>query len=158
MLQLGKQFVPHLLVVPQGAAVSFRNQDAVFHNVFSLSNPNDFDLGLYRGGVARTQTFSRPGPVQLLCNIHAAMNAFLYVADTPWYAVADAAGRFTVKAVPPGAYKIEVWHEAATQSGETRANVAPGMGPLALSVGGDKRAPAFPPDKYGKPRQVQLGY
>ena len=36
--------------------------------------------------------------------------------------------------------------------------VTAGMAELALNVDGDRRAPAFVPDKAGKQRQPQLGY
>ena len=158
VLQRGKQFVPHVIAVPVGATVSFKNEDRIYHDVFSLSRPNDFDLGLYMSGLARTKTFPHPGAAQLFCDIHAAMNAWIYVCDSPWYAVADAAGRFTVRHVPLGDYKVEVWDEHSTKTTNGTARVIAGMSALAFTVGGDRRPPAFPPDKYGHQRQVQLGF
>lgn len=158
VVQKDKRFMPHVLAVPLGATVEFRNDDDFFHNVFSISKPNDFDLGLYKSGAQREQVFSTPGPVHLLCNIHSAMNGWLYVSDSPWFAQADAQGRFTVKAVPPGAWEVEVWHEWSTQPVKQVVTVSSGMAPLSLAVAGDRRPPAFVPDKSGKPRQPQLGY
>jgi hypothetical protein len=157
-VQKDKRFVPHVLAVPLGATVEFRNDDDLFHNVFSLSRPNDFDLGLYKGGLAREQVFSTPGPVQLLCNIHASMNGWVYVVDSPYYAQADASGRFTVKNVPEGVWKAEVWHEWSTRTVTRELKVGPGAPELAFAVEGDRQPPAFVPDKSGKPRQPQLGY
>ncbi len=157
--QKDKRFVPHVLAVPLGATVEFRNDDDFFHNVFSITKPNDFDLGLYKAGDdKREQVFASPGPVHLLCNIHSSMNGWLYVSDSPYFSQADATGRFTVKGVPPGKYEAEVWHEWATASTKQKVTVAAGMADLALTVDGDKRAPAFVPDKSGKARQPQLGY
>lgn len=158
VVQKDKRFMPHVLAVPVGATVEFRNDDELFHNVFSLSKPNDFDLGLYKSGAQREQVFGTPGPVQLLCNIHASMNGWLYVSDSPWFAQADASGRFTVKNVPPGQYELEVWHEWSTQAVKQPLKVSGAMSELSLVVGGDRRAPAFVPDKAGKQRQPQLGY
>lgn len=158
VVQKDKRFVPHVLAVPLGATVEFRNDDELFHNVFSLSKPNDFDLGLYKNGAQREQLFNTPGPVHLLCNIHAAMNGWLYVSDSPWYAQADANGRFSVKNVPPGQYEAEVWHEWSSAAVKSAVKVASGMTELAFTVDGDRRAPAFVPDKAGKQRQPQLGY
>jgi len=156
--QTGKTFVPHVLAVPLGASVAFRNDDPIFHDVFPVTAPNDFDLGLYKSGLSRSQTFSHAGPVQLFCNIHAQMNAWVVVVDSPWYAIADANGKFRIRNVPPGDYKVEVWHEASTHDTSASATVASGMSPIALTVGSDRRPLAYPPDKYGKPRQGQLGY
>jgi plastocyanin len=158
IVQKDKRYLPHVLAIPLGATVEFRNDDDIFHNVFSLSKPNDFDLGLYKSGVAREQIFASPGPVQLLCNIHSSMQAWVYVSDTPWFGQADAQGRFSVRGVPPGAYTLEVWHEWSTKGARRAVTVAAGMAEVAVQVDGDRRAPVFVPDKSGKPRQPQLGY
>lgn len=155
--QKDKRFEPRVLAVTVGTPVDFRNDDPLFHNVFSLSRPNDFDLGLYKGGTSKTETFETPGPVQLLCNIHSSMVGYVYVVDTPWFAQADGSGRFSIKGVPPGEYAVNVWHEAASKVAQTKAKLD-GAAPLSLSVDGDRGAPAFVPDKSGKPRQPQLGY
>ena len=157
--QRNKTFMPRVLAVTVGTKVSFRNEDAIFHNIFSLSKPNDFDTGLYKQGATYRQTFKRAGVVQILCNIHSSMLGFIYVVDSPYYAQADGSGAFTIKAVPPGDYTISVWHEAASKPTEQRLSVgANGARGVALQVGGDKRAPQFVPDKSGKPRQSHLGY
>lgn len=158
IIQKDKRFIPHVLAIPVGATVEFRNDDDLFHNVFSLSKPNDFDLGLYKSGAQREQVFSTPGPVQLLCNIHASMNGWLYVSDSPWFAQADGNGRWSVKNVPAGSYELEVWHEWSTQVVKLPVKVTPNLGELAVAVDGEKRPPAFVPDKAGKQRQPQLGY
>lgn len=158
IVQKDKRFVPHVLAVPVGATVEFRNEDDLFHNVFSLSKPNDFDLGLYKSGAQREQVFATPGPVNLLCNIHASMGGWLYVSDSPWFAQANAEGKFTVKNVPPGNYEVEVWHEWSSATVKQPLKVASAVNDLTLNVEGDRRAPAFVPDKAGKQRQPQLGY
>jgi len=157
--QRGKMFVPHVLVVPVGTRVAFRNDDPIFHNIFSLSKPNEFDTGLYKQGATYTETFRHPGAVQLLCNIHASMFGFVVVVDSPYYAESDASGAFNMKGVPPGEYELQVWHEAAAKPTVEHLTVgAGGVRGLALRVAGDKRAPQFVPDKSGKPRQAHLGY
>ena len=157
--QRNKSFVPRVLVVPVGSKVVFRNEDVIFHNVFSLSKPNEFDTGLYKQGATYTQTFKHPGVVQLLCNIHASMLGFVYVVDSPYYAQADGAGSFIIKGVPPGDYEIETWHENASQPTRQHLSVPPGgVRGVSLRIGGDKRPPQFLPDKSGKPRQSHLGY
>jgi plastocyanin len=157
--QVNKTFVPRVLAVPVGTKVEFRNEDAIFHNVFSLSRPNDFDTGLYKQGASYVQQFRKAGPVQLLCNIHASMIGYVYVVDTPYYAQADATGAFTIRGVPPGEYDLAVWHEGASKDFRQKVTVgAEGLRGLAIRIGGDRRLPAYVPDKSGKPRQSQLGY
>jgi plastocyanin len=157
--QRNKSFIPHVLAVPVGSKVDFRNEDAIFHNVFSLSKPNDFDTGLYRQGASYSQVFKKAGPVQLLCNIHSSMLGYVYVVDTPYYTQADGSGAFTIKGVPPGEYELTIWHEGASKELHQRLTVgADGVRGLEIKVAGDRRAPTFLPDKSGKPRQTQLGY
>ena len=156
--QKDKRFQPRILVVTVGTEVEFRNEDPLFHNVFSLTKPNDFDLGLYRSGASKNQKFEAPGAVQLLCNIHSSMIGWVYVVDTPWFGQADASGKFTIKGVPPGEYKLFVWHEYASKLAERRVRVTDGSESIAVAIDADRGAPAFVPDKSGKPRQMQLGY
>jgi plastocyanin len=157
--QRNKLFIPRVLAIPVGSKVNFRNEDDIFHNVFSLSRPNDFDTGLYRQGASYSQTFRKAGVVQILCNIHASMIAYVFVVDTPYYTQADAGGTFTIKNVPPGEYELETWHEASMKSSKQKVTVgADGVRGLAVKVSGDKAAPMFIPDKSGKPRQAHLGY
>jgi len=121
--QRNKSFVPRVLAVPVGSKVDFRNEDTIFHNVFSLSKPNEFDTGLYKQGGSYTQVFKKAGPVQLLCNIHSTMIGYVYVVDSPYFAQADAGGAFSIRNVPPGEYDIEVWHEASSKEARQRLTV-----------------------------------
>jgi hypothetical protein len=157
LLQKGKKFVPHVLAVTAGSTVDFRNEDEIFHDVFSLSPAAAFDTGLHKGGSRTPVKFERAGVIELLCNIHATMLGYVVVVDTPWYAVSDGNGAFQVPNVPPGEYEVTVWHESANEP-LTRKVMLPEALPLAFTVAADRRADPFPPDKYGKPRQQQLGY
>jgi plastocyanin len=74
-----KEFAPHVLVVPVGSTVTFSNYDPFNHNVFSLSEENPFDLGLYGRGEVRSVRFEKPGLVRVYCNVHAQMNSLILV-------------------------------------------------------------------------------
>jgi plastocyanin len=157
--QRDKTFIPRVLAVPVGTSVEFRNEDDIFHNVFSLSRPNDFDTGLYRQGTSYSQTFRKPGLVQILCNIHASMIAYVYVVDSPYYAQAEANGMFRIKNVPVGEYDLETWNEASLRPSKQHVTVGPdGVRSLNVKVAGDKVPLTSVPDKSGKPRQAHLGY
>lgn len=108
-----KQFVPHVVVVAAGSAVSFPNHDPFSHNVFSPSEPEPFDLGLYPRGESRTVRPTRAGVVRVFCNVHAKMSAFIVVRDNPFFARVDASGSFRIADVPPGQYTLVAWHERA---------------------------------------------
>jgi plastocyanin len=114
MEQKDKRFVPHILVVQVGAGVSFPNLDPIFHSAFSNFSGQVFDLGLYAPGTSRLTTFDRPGIVRVFCNIHPTMSAVIVVLKHPWFTVSNGEGAFSVAGVPPGRYRLHVFHERAT--------------------------------------------
>jgi plastocyanin len=108
--QKNKTFQPHMLVAPVGATVAFPNDDQIFHNVFSMSGPQPFDLGLYRGGTTRERQFTRPGTYRVFCNIHPHMTALVVVVPTPYTTSAGPDGRFVLE-LPPGRYRLTALSE-----------------------------------------------
>ncbi|HEY0715656.1 MAG TPA: hypothetical protein VGF45_23440 [Polyangia bacterium] len=157
--QRDKIFIPRVVAVPVGSTVDFRNDDPYYHNVFSLSAPQKFDTGLYASGLSYTQTFDRPGPVELLCNIHSSMIGYVVAVDTPYYTQPRGNGTFVIRQVPPGRYELSAWHEASIeilrQTIQVRESGASGV---MVKVPNDRAPSVVVPDKYGKPRQPQLGY
>ena len=109
--QRDKRFQPAMLVVPVGSTIEFPNEDPFFHNVFSMYNGKRFDLGLYEAGTSRNVTATRPGICYVFCNIHPDMSSVIVVVDTPYYAVSDRNGRFTIPRMPAGRYLLSAWHE-----------------------------------------------
>jgi plastocyanin len=109
--QHNARFDPEFLVVNAGQGVAMPNDDTIFHNVFSFSRPNDFDLGVYPAGESRTVTFDHPGLVKIYCSIHESMSAAVLVAPSPWFATASPAGEYRIADVPPGHYRLTVWNE-----------------------------------------------
>jgi plastocyanin len=107
--QKGLAFLPHVSVVPLGSKVRFLNSDKEPHNVYSPEGR--YNLGVWGPGDAREHTFEQAGAYSQLCNLHPDMLAYVVVVDTPYFAVTDATGAFVVRGVPPGKYKLGVWHE-----------------------------------------------
>lgn len=107
--QRNVQFAPELTIIPKGTTVDFPNDDRVFHNVFSVSEPARFDLGLYKSGESKSVQFNRAGVVDVYCNIHPQMVAKIKVLDTPYYAVVGSSGSFLIPNVPPGTYPVVGW-------------------------------------------------
>lgn len=150
-----KEFSPHVLVVPVGSTVAFPNHDPFNHNVFSLSEENPFDLGLYGRGEIRSVRFARPGIVRVFCNVHAQMSAIVVVRDNPYYAQPSSDGSFSLPSVPPGEYALHLWHERAPEVTRQLAVPAEGIGALALEL--DARGYQFTPhlNKHGQPYPQQ---
>lgn len=104
-------FVPHVLTVVKGTTVVFRNSDDVGHNVFSASPAKRFNLGTYGKGVDKRLVLDKPGVIELLCNVHPEMSAFIVVTDSAHAALVAADGRFELTGVPEGTYTLVAWHE-----------------------------------------------
>jgi plastocyanin len=114
--QKNKTFQPRVLGIPVGSTVDFPNNDLIFHNVFSLSPPQPFDLGLYRAGESRTRTFTAAGIYRVFCNIHPQMrqmSAVVVVAPTAFTTVVAPDGRFTLD-LPAGRYRVTAVSERAS--------------------------------------------
>ena len=106
-----KVYAPHVVVVPVGSTVRFPNHDPFNHNVFSVSEPNAFDLGLYGRGETKSRTFTQPGLVRVYCNVHPRMVAYVHVMANRYYTQPGADGSFAIDNVPAGRYRVHVWHE-----------------------------------------------
>jgi plastocyanin len=126
MDQRDQTFVPHVLAITVGTIVDFPNSDLTFHNVFSLSKTKAFDLGRYSRGKSKSVRFDRPGVVQVFCDIHSHMSAYILVFAHRYFAVTDQAGSFSIAGVPPGGYTLVVWHEGDAR--ETRTVAIPESG------------------------------
>jgi len=126
MDQRNETFLPHVLAVDQGTIVDFPNNDTTYHNVFSISKAARFDLGRYARGKSKSVRFDNPGVVRIFCDIHSHMSAFVLVFSHPYYAKAEADGRYRIDNVPPGTYTVSAWHEGDTR--ETKSVTVPPQG------------------------------
>src|SRR5687767_1822052 len=73
IIQRGKRFLPPLVAITAGQSVGFPNSDPFLHNVFSPTPLRPFDLGSFPEGETRERPFSRPGIIEVFCNIHPEM-------------------------------------------------------------------------------------
>ena len=126
MDQRNETFLPHVLTIDAGTLVDFPNNDATYHNVFSISKTNKFDLGRYARGKSKSVRFAQPGVVRIFCDIHSHMSAFVLVFTHPYYAKAEVDGRYRIDNVPPGTYTVSAWHEGDTR--ETKTVTVPPQG------------------------------
>jgi plastocyanin len=125
MDQRNLEFIPHILPVLVGSIVHFPNNDKVDHNIFSMSRTKTFNLGSYKPGESKTVMFDKPGIVELRCDVHAEMAAYILVLENPFFALTDEKGRFQipdsnylkqtglegVEDLPAGTYSLKTWHE-----------------------------------------------
>jgi plastocyanin len=143
MAQKDIQFDPFVLIVPVGADVAFPNLDKVRHHVYSFSPAKTFELKLYGQEETRVVHFDKPGVVQVGCNIHDSMIAFIVVVETPHAAKTDAQGLATLRDVPVGAQTLSVWRPYLHAPGNMlRQSVQiPKQGAARAAVVADVRAP-----------------
>jgi plastocyanin len=104
-------FRPHVLPVVAGSTVEWPNHDDIYHNVFSMSESNPFDLGLYKDPVVKSTKFENAGRVDVFCSIHSKMNCVILVLQNPFYSAADKNGKYRIENVPAGTYRLKAWHE-----------------------------------------------
>ncbi len=154
LMQKNKTFIPSVLAIPAGSTVNFPNEDPIFHNVFSLSPPAPFDLGLYRSGASKSRVFKQPSTYRVFCNIHSQMTAVILVLSTSYITQADSSGHYQIK-VPPGKYRVTAWSERSKpNSVEVTVGSAPVTAPdIALDESQYVAEPHL--NKYGKPYSTE---
>jgi plastocyanin len=131
--QVKMVFIPHVLPVLVGTSVKFLNSDAVLHNVYTPSKAGDrFNLGSWPKGQTKAYTFTKPGEVRLLCNVHPEMEAWVIVLANPYFAKTVPDGSYSIPNVPAGKYTLKVWHEKAKFA--PREIVAPATGDVTSNI------------------------
>ena len=113
-------FVSHVTAVMAGERARVKNSDAILHNTHGfLGKPTVFNLALPNRDqmIDITRRLTRPGVVRVVCDAHPHMSAWMIVHDSPYYAVTDERGAFRIDAIPPGTYKITMWHEGFRPKG-----------------------------------------
>ena len=111
MDQNGCVFIPRIVIVPAGGTVDFLNSDRLLHNIRATPKLN--------ASFNRTQpksrtipiTFDKPEIIRINCELHSWMAGWVVVAAHPFYAITGADGQFSFDNLPPGQYKLQVWHE-----------------------------------------------
>ena len=131
MRQRSLRFEPSVLAIPVGTTVSFPNLDPVFHNVFSYSKARRFDLGRYGQGKSKSVTFEEPGLVEVFCDVHASMQAFILIVDSDYVTQPGSDGYFVIDGVPEGKQTLVVWHP---EYGEQEFTVVVGEEPVNFDL------------------------
>jgi len=118
--QQGCRFVPHVQVAALGSTLEILNSDAVLHGVHGwLGRSTRFNIPMPAKAARASAKLDRVGVIQVRCDVHGWMRAYLVVADGP-AAVSGPDGAFTLRDVPPGRYVLTAWHE---RLGEKTAQV-----------------------------------
>ncbi|MEA1675555.1 hypothetical protein [Nitrospirillum sp. BR 11163] len=106
--QIDEAFMPYVMVVPKGGAVTFRNSDLTRHHVYSYSEAAKFEFVLSPGQIGQRK-FDQAGVVALGCNIHDHMIAHLYVTAAPFAAVTGRDGTAKLSGLPAAGVTVAAW-------------------------------------------------
>ncbi len=106
-------FVPHVGVGFVGNNFTTKNEDPMFHNIHTyIGGKTVYNIGLPNQGAVVSKPLRKAGLMEITCDAHPWMHAYVYVFDHPYAAVSNEKGAFEMKEIPPGVYNIEAWHEA----------------------------------------------
>jgi len=110
--QKGCDYVPHVLAFPAGSTVKIVNSDGILHNIhtYSTANPS-FNMAQPKFKKVIEQKVEKPEVIKVTCDAHSWMHGWWVATDTPYFAVTDDKGNYTIKDVPAGDYTVEVWQE-----------------------------------------------
>jgi len=111
--QKGCIFLPRVVGVQVDQPLKFLNSDTLAHNVHGFAQtakPWNVSLGVK--GMTRTIKADKPETViEVKCDVHPWMRAYVGVFSHPYFAVSGTDGSFTFRNLPPGEYTLEAWHE-----------------------------------------------
>jgi len=108
--QRDKEFIPLVSAVQVGTSIRFPNNDKIRHHVYSFSKSKSFEIPLYKDVDPTPVMFDKAGVVPLGCNIHDWMNAYVFVSETPYFALTDKNGNAQIKNLPSGKYQAKLYH------------------------------------------------
>ena len=154
-----KIYAPRVVVAPVGSTAQFPNHDPFKHNVFSVSEPNNFDLGLFGRNESRSQTFAGAGLVRIYCNVHPRMVAYVVLVSNRYYTQPGDDGTFTITGVPPGRYTLHAWHERVPTMMTQQVTVPAGAQaqPVAIELDARKYRWQQHKNKFGKTYPTNAG-
>ena len=107
--QVDKEFKPMVSVAPAGSTVQFPNSDNIQHQIYSFSKTKKFDLPLFSKNESKKVVFSTAGIVNMGCNIHDWMLAYLYVYESRFLQKSSTAGIASFSNLPAGSYALRIW-------------------------------------------------
>jgi plastocyanin len=107
------RFAPHVVAASVGQFLLFKNSDPILHtaHAFFQGDQPQFNVGLYPGRVSRKPLLNA-GIVKIQCEVHPWMSAYVVVTEHPYHAVTDIYGEYQIRDVPPGVYRLKLWHES----------------------------------------------
>jgi hypothetical protein len=122
---------PRVQAAIVGSTVNVFNDDRIIHRlVFTRAGTKDTlsVMPFFNDGqiVASEKLAKKAGIVSVTCSMHPWTHAYIAVFDHPYYAVTEKSGKYSIDSLPPGSYKLMVWHEGMSTPIEKKFTVAAG--------------------------------
>ena len=137
--QKGCRFEPHVMVLPVGTTVQFKNSDAATHNVHTFPKKNKAENKNVAGGGTFEQKLDQVETFQVKCDIHPWMKQHMVVTDAAYHAISDAKGNFEIKGLPAGDYTLSWWHEELGKGKTEKVTVKAGEATKLTHKVGEKK-------------------
>jgi len=101
--QKGCDYTPHVLAFPAGSTVDIINSDGILHNIHTYSTKNPaFNMAQPKFKKVIQRKIDQPEVFKVSCDAHGWMHAWWFATDTPYFAVTDDNGNYSIAGVPPG--------------------------------------------------------
>jgi plastocyanin len=106
------QYQPHIVFIPIGKPLSILNNDGILHSVRTQSEKNPpFHKAQSKFKKEMQETFVYPEIVKVTCDVHGWMEGWIVIQDHPYFTQTDTSGKFLLSDIPPGTYRLRLWHE-----------------------------------------------
>ncbi|MGL6074193.1 MAG: hypothetical protein ACRC8S_08530 [Fimbriiglobus sp.] len=112
------QFEPRILAVRVGDGLEVKNTSKIAHNI-NYSGENPFNVNI-PAGMAHKMAIpfvAQNAPAPFACNVHRWMGGKIRVFDHPYFAITDKDGKFEIKDLPAGKWRVVYWHENGLHQG-----------------------------------------
>ena len=140
MDQMACRYEPHVVLIPEGSTIKYLNSDKVSHNVHTYAGRNDSLNKTIAPGSNENQSLKKADKIEVKCDIHPWMNAWMFVTGEPYTTISDADGSFSVEGIPAGEHKVEIWHEKlGKQKAKITVKEDGTSEPLELKMGAEKK-------------------
>lgn len=131
------RFVPRTNATVVGSTLEILNSDPILHNthirIDNRLGPTVINVVQPAGTDVIRKSLRTAGFLDIRCDAHTFMRASIHVFEHPYFTVTDGTGRFEMAQVPPGTYRLRMWHEAL--GARTKTITVPSTGSLTVDVG-----------------------
>jgi hypothetical protein len=123
------RFAPHVQATTAGSKLHVSSKDeGILHSANAIclqggDSSMNFNLAIPNTSTKISKTLRRPATMIMTCATHGWMQAFVQVFSHDFFAVTGEDGKFEIRGVPPGEYKVRFWHETTPIGNKAETSV-----------------------------------